>query len=157
MRKTLKFLHTMGSIGYCGALAGLLVLHTALPDPSDLERFATLRITMGRIAEWLLLPSIGVVTISGLLAMGATTAYLNAGWVWAKLASGILILEGTLVYVQAPMERAARQAQAALAGEIPWAELNAPLGSEWGSFWVLMTVGVVNVALGVWRPRFERR
>ena len=155
-RKSIKFLHTMGSIGYLGAILALAVLHGLLPAPSELQEFATLRIAMGAIAEWILLPSIGIVLVSGLFAIAATPAYQSAGWVGVKLATGILVFEGTLVYVQAPMERAALQARAALEGEVSVAELAAPLPAEWGSFWVLGAVAVLNVVLGVWRPRFRK-
>lgn len=157
IRKTLKFLHTLGAIGFTGAIGALIVLHALLPDPTELERFAALRGAMGAVARWLLLPSMGLVVVSGLLAMAASRAYQNAGWVWAKLLSGILVFEGTLVYLQAPMERAARRAEEALRGEFPVAELAATLGAEWGSFWILGGVAVANVVLGVWRPRFSRK
>lgn len=157
MRKTLKFLHTMAAIGFTGAIAALLVLHASLPDPAELERFATLRMAMGSVARWILLPSMGLVVVSGLLSIAATRAFHSAGWVWAKLASGILVFEGTLVYVQGPMERAARQARAALDGSVPAADLGATLQPEWYSFWIIGGVAVVNVLLGIWRPRFTRR
>ncbi len=155
-RKSLKFLHTMGSIGYLGAILALAVLHGLLPPPTELQEFASLRIAMGAIAEWILLPSIGIVLVSGLFAIAASRSYQSAGWVWVKLATGILVFEGTLVYVQAPMERAALQARAALEGQVSVAELAAPLSAEWGSFWVLGAVAVLNVVLGVWRPRFRK-
>lgn len=163
MRRTLKFLHTVASIGFCGGLAALLVLHAVLPEPDQLERFATLRMAMGAVARWIILPSMGLVVVSGLLAMAATPAFHNAGWVWAKLATGILVFEGSLIYVLGPMERATLQAQAALegaalGGEAPeGASLVASLGPEWGSFWVLLAVGILNVALAIWRPRFSRK
>lgn len=157
MRKFLKILHTLGSIGFCGALAALLVIHASLPSPEDLERFATLRITMGTVARWMLLPSMALVVVSGLFAIAANPAFHSAGWVWIKLLSGILVFEGTLVSVQGPMERGARDARAGLAGELDAATLAAPLGAEWGSLWVVLMVGIANVVLGVWRPRWRRR
>ena len=157
MRKTMKFLHTLGAIGYAGAAAGLLVLHAQLPAPEDLERFATLRMAMGAVAELILLPSIALVLVRGLLAMAFNPAFHNAGWAWLKLIFGVLVFESTLVYVQAPMERAALQAEDALAGNVPMAELTAPLGPEWGSLWVVLLLAVFNVVLGVWRPRGGRR
>lgn len=157
MRKFLKFLHTMGTVGFAGALIALIILHASLPEPAELERFATLRIAMGNVAKWLLLPSMGLVLCSGLLSIGITPAFQNAGWAWAKLATGALVFEGTLAYVQGPMERAARQAQEALGGAFPEAGLGATLGPEWGSFWVMLGVAVLNVVLGIWRPRFSGR
>lgn len=162
MRRTLKFLHSVGSIGFCGGLLGLLVLHAMLPDPDQLERFATLRGAMGAVSKWIVFPSMGLVVVSGLLAMAATPAFHNAGWVWAKLATGILVFEGSLIYILGPMERAAVQARTALEGVTAGsvapdgAELSAALGAEWGSFWVLFAVGILNVALAIWRPRFSR-
>ena len=152
MRKALKFLHTLGAIGYAGAAAALLVLHAQLPAPAELESFAALRIAMGAIAERILLPSIALVLVSGLLAMAFNRAYHNAGWAWLKLIFGILVFESTLVYVQAPMQRAALKARAALDGELAVSELGASLGPEWGSLWVILAIGVFNVVLGVWRP-----
>jgi hypothetical protein len=154
MRKLLKFLHTMAAIGFTGGLASLLVLHASLPDPVELEPFAALRMAQGAVAQWILFPSMGLVLVSGLLAMAVTPSFQDRAWVWAKLATGILVFEGTLAYVQAPMERAAGRARMALSVEIPVTELGATLRPEWSSFWVMLCVGVANVVLGVWRPRF---
>ena len=115
MRKTLKFLHTLATIGFVGALTALIVLHLSLPEPTELQRFAAVRIAMGAMAEWILLPSMGLVLVSGLLSMAVTPAFQEAP------------------------------------------ELGATLGPEWGSFWVLLLVGVANVVLGIWRPRFKRQ
>ena len=156
MRKTLKFLHTLAAIGFTGGLASLLVLHASLPDPAELQPFAALRMAQGAIAQWILFPSMGLVLISGLLAMAVTPSFQDRAWVWAKVATGILVFEGTLAYVQAPMERAATRARLALSGEFPVTELGATLRPEWGSFWVMLGVGLANVVLGVWRPRFFR-
>lgn len=155
--KTLKFLHIVGTVGFCAALLALLVLHASLPDPSQLQQFASIRIAMGNVAKWLLLPSTGLVVVSGLIAMALNDVYKNAGWVWVKLATGVLILEGTLVYVQAPMERAANDARSALEGEFDLSSLGSVLGAEWSSIWVILAVAVVNIVLGVYRPRILRQ
>jgi hypothetical protein len=156
MRKTLKFLHTLGAIGYTGAAATLLVLHAQLPAPENLDSFAALRLAMGAIAERILLPSIALVLVSGLFAMAFNRAFHNAGWAWLKLLFGVLVFESTLVYVQAPMQRAALNARAALDGELAVSELGASLGPEWGSLWVILAIGLFNVVLGVWRPKGRR-
>ena len=152
----MKFLHTMAAIGFTGGLGSLLVLQASLPDPSELEAFAALRMAQDAVAQWILFPSMGLVLISGLLAMAITPSFQDRAWVWAKLATGILVFEGTLAYIQAPMDRGATRARMALRGEFPVADLGATLGPEWTSFWVMMGVGVVNVILEVWRPRFFR-
>lgn len=155
--KTLKFLHIISSTGFCAALLSLLILHASLPEAAEVEKFAMLRITMGNVAKWLLLPSAALVLVSGLLSMALSDAFKSAGWVWAKLATGVLVLEGTLVSVQAPMERAARNAQSALEGEFDLNNLDATLVTEWYSFWVILGIAIVNIILGVYRPRFSRR
>jgi uncharacterized membrane protein len=156
-QKTLKLAHIVGTIGFCAALLALLLLHASLPDPAQLEQFASIRLAMGNVAKWLLLPSTGLVVVSGLIAMAVNDVYKNAGWVWVKLATGVLILEGTLVYVQAPMERAANNAQSALEGDFDLSSLGTVLNSEWNSIWVILAVAVVNVVLGVFRPRIIRQ
>lgn len=88
--------------------------------------------------------------------MAAVPAYHGAGWVWAKLATGVLMFEGTLLGVQGPMEREALTASRVLAGELPASNLAMSISAEIGSLWVLGAVAVVNVALGVWRPRKKR-
>lgn len=152
-RKFVKFLHTVASMGFGGALASLIVLHLLLPEPTELQRFAALRIAQGTVAQWILLPSMAGILLSGVLSMAITPAFHDAGWAWAKLGTGIIVFEGTLAFVQAPMERAAERAREALAGEVPAADLAASLPNEWGPFWVILGVAILNVVLGVWRPR----
>lgn len=158
MRKTSKFLHEMASFGYLGAVSAFLVIHSVLPDPTvDLEGFVALRVAMGAIAKWILFPSLMAVLVSGLLSMIVVPSYQTAGWALAKLALGVVVFEGTLVAVQAPMRRAAERATAALAGEFPVEELGATLSNEWTSFWLIGGLALVNVVLAVWRPRFRSR
>jgi len=108
---------------------------------------------MDRIARWILLPSLGLTLVSGLLAMAAVPAYHGAGWVWAKLATGVLTFEGSLMAIQGPVqslaEEAAMSATASAAYVIPPDQMDA----LHGSLVTLMAVAVVNIALGIWRPR----
>lgn len=157
MRRFLKFVHTMGGIGLLGSMAALLVMLNTLPAvDGELAAYAHMRLTMDALARWVLLPSLGVTIVAGLLSMAAVPAYHGAGWVWAKLATGVLMFEGTLLGIQGPMEREASTAMAVLAGETSAASLALSIGAEIGSLWVLGAVAVVNVALGVWRPRRKR-
>ncbi|MGB5202462.1 MAG: hypothetical protein WBN68_19320 [Sedimenticolaceae bacterium] len=156
MRPLLKFLHTMGAIGMIGAMASLLILLTFTPEPSSLNEYARIRMAMGGIAEWLLLPSLGLALFSGLWSMGYTASFHNAGWVWAKLALGVVMFEGTLLAVQGPAQREAELSARALAGELDPAELGGAMAAEWGSLWVVLGVATANVVLGVWRPKFSR-
>lgn len=157
MKKTFKFLHTLGSVGMLGALAGMLVMHSLFPAPGDAVELATLRLANARLAEWLLLPSLGLVLVSGLLAMAVGPGFHNAGWAWLKLALGVVMFEGTLLAVQGPAERSAELAHQVLAGELPAAALAQTLASEWYSLWIITGLALLNILLGIWRPRLSRR
>ena len=156
MRCLLKFLHTMGSAGLLGAMASLVVLLSLSPAPSALAGYAATRGAMGAVATWIFLPALAVTLMSGLLAMALNRAFLNAGWAWVKLATGVLMFEGGLVYVQGPMKQEAEQSARALAGLVDPAGLAVSLTGERGTLWVLLAVATANVALGIWRPRILR-
>ena len=140
-----------------GAMACLIVLLRFTPAPSSLSEYARMRGAMGGIANWIFFPSLGLTLISGLLAIGVTRAYHNAGWAWVKLASGILIFEWGFVAIQGPMQQEAELSAHALAHEVDPAALAASLGAEWNSLWVMIAVAMANVILGIWRPRLTRR
>ncbi|WCS23849.1 hypothetical protein LOK46_22240 [Methylobacterium sp. NMS14P] len=156
MRRLLKFLHTMGSAGLLGAMASLVVMLGLSPAPSALAGYAATRGAMGAVATWIFLPALAVTLMSGLLAMALNRAFLNAGWAWLKLATGVLMFEGGLVYVQGPMKQEAEQSARALAGLVDPAVLAVSLTGERGTLWVLLAVATANVALGIWRPRILR-
>lgn len=157
MRRLVKFLHTMGAIGLMGAMAALLILVVLMPEPAALEAYVTHRAIMGKIAEWLLLPSLGVVLLSGLWSMAITRAFLHAGWVWVKLATGILVFKGVMISIQGPAEQEAILSARALAGTFDPAQLGQRISEEWAVLWVMMLVAVANVVLGVWRPRMSKK
>lgn len=171
-RYILKFLHTLGAIGLLGAMAALLVMLSDLSLPSEsLDVYVAQRVTMAHIAEWLLLPSLGVTLVAGLFSMAFVKGFHNAGWAWLKLATGVVMFEGTLLGIQGPMEAEAERALAvALSADTVSAstgsaavvvesstQLAANLSAEWNSILVLGFVALVNVAVGIWRPRFQRR
>ena len=79
-------------------------------SPAELEAYALLRGAIATISGSLLFPSLGLVLISGLLAMAATRAYRDVGWVWLKLLLGVSVFEGTLVAIHGPAVRAAEMA-----------------------------------------------
>ena len=156
MRRLLKFLHTMGAVGLMGAAACLLVLLSLAPLPASLSAYAMMRGAMGAIASWIFMPSLAVTLIAGLLAIAVNRGFHNAGWAWAKLASGILIFEAGLVNVQGPIQQEAERSAGALAGQIDPATLAGSLAAEQTTLWVLLAVATANVVLGIWRPQFTR-
>jgi hypothetical protein len=104
---------------------------------------------MAQIAGLVFLPALALTLLSGLLAIAATPAFHDAAWVWIKLATGISVFEGGLVYIQGPIQAAAK------AGAAP-ADLAHTLTAESHTLVVLLLVALVNVALGVWRPRMPQ-
>ena len=155
MRRLLKFLHTMGAIGFMGSLAALLVLARLAPPPASLAGYALIRSAMAAIAEWVVFPSFALTLIPGLLAIAATPAFHNAGWAWIKAATGILIFAGGL-HALAPIQDEARLSAEALAGRLDPAALAGATAGEQATLWVLLVVSTANVVLGVWRPRIIR-
>ena len=148
----------MGAIGLMGAMACLLVLLSLAPSPlTALTDYATLRGAMGAVATWIFLPSLGLVLVAGLLAIGLNRGYHDAGWAWVKLATGILIFESGFQGVQGPMQEEAERSAAALAGQVDPATLAGSLASERNTLWVLVAVATFNVVFGIWRPRLTRR
>ncbi len=156
MRRLLKFLHTIGAIGMMGGMACLLVLITLAPPPTSLAGYAMTYGAMAEIATWIFYPSLALTLIAGLLAIAANPAFHNAGWVGAKLATGILLFEGGLVYIQGPIKEEAERSASALAGQLNPAEITGSYGAERSSLWLLLVVATANVVLGVWRPRLVR-
>ena len=156
MRRSLKFLHTIGAIGLMGAMAPLLVLISFAPPPTSLAGYTVVRGAMGAIATWIFLPSLTLTLVAGLLAIAFNHGYQNAGWAWVKLATGIVIFEGGLRIQGSLQEEAGRSAKA-LAGEIDPMTLAGSLGAERNTLWVLLVVATANVALGIWRPRLTRQ
>ena len=157
VRRSLKFLHTMGAIGLIGAMAALLVLLGVAPPPSALAEYALMRGAMAAIASWIFLPSLGLVLVAGLLAIGLNRGFHEAGWAWVKLATGVLIFEGGFAGVQGPMQEEAERSAGALAGQVDPATLAQSLGAERQMLWLLLAVATANVVLGIWRPRLTRR
>ena len=152
----LKFLHTLGAIGFMGSIGCLLVLLRmagAAPSPGQ---YALIFDGMGQIARWVLYPSMVATLIAGLLAIAANRAFHNAGWAWVKLATGILVFEGSLISIISPIQAQAERAAAALAGQIDGEVFADFEGSERTALWILLAVGLANVGLGIWRPRLTR-
>jgi hypothetical protein len=147
----------MGAIGLMGAMASLVVLLSMAPPTIALAEYASVRGAMGAIATWIFMPSLGLTLIAGLLAIAFTDAYHNAGWVWVKAVSGILIFESGFVGILGPMQREAEQSANALAGQADPATLAQSLTAERNTLWILLAVATANIILGIWRPRLSKR
>lgn len=152
-RVGLKVMHEVGSIGFGGALLACLLIHQ-MADRASVAEFLAARQVFAAIAQHVLIPSMGVVVVSGLVAMAATQAYANAGWVWIKALLGLSVFEATLLVVGS----SARQAELAAAVQTANTDvIDALLRSERITLWLLVVICVVNVVLAVWRPRSKDR
>ncbi len=146
----------MGAVGLMGAMACLLVLLSLTPPRESLAGYALMRGAMGAVATWIFLPSLALTLVAGLLAVALHRGFLEAGWAWVKLATGVLVFEGGFVGIQGPMQEEARRSAAALAGQIDPATLTGALAAERNTLWVLLAIAILNVVLGIWRPRILR-
>jgi hypothetical protein len=131
-----------------GAMASLLVVMLFARMSTPGTGSAAVMSAMGQIATWIFQPSLALTLITGLAAIGVTPGYHDAGWAWAKAATGILIFEGGFLYVLGPIQTAAKAGAGFLSARV--------LESERNTLWLLLAVCVANVVLGVWRPRFSR-
>lgn len=157
MRQFMKLLHTLGAIGLAGGLGTFMIVLAAGPEMSEIEAYSALRATLDRLASWVIVPSMGLVMTSGLMAMAVHYPFSEAPWVWIKALSGLPIFEATLNGVAATAEDAAIAAAMAAAGEISLAELAATVEDKWVAWWVLLGLNLANVVLAVFRPRFGRK
>jgi hypothetical protein len=153
--RLLKLLHELGAIGVLGSFACCLVLVATAPPSRSLAAYAAVRQSIAAISHWLLVPSLALVVVSGLLAIAANKAYVNAGWAWFKAALGLGMFEGTLLTVAGSARRAAELSALAAAGKPDPAEIAQVLHAEWGGLWVLLALSIANIVLAVWRPRFK--
>ena len=155
-KKSLKVLHEIGSVGVLGSLASCIVLAITAPRHSFAE-YAAVRHGIAAITQWLLVPSLAIVLITGLLSIAATEAYINAGWPWLKAITGISMFEGSLLTVSGSSRQAAELSAMAAAGQGDPALLEQALRTEWGGLWIITVVSIANIVIAVWRPRLGRR
>ncbi len=153
VRYLLKFLHTFGAIGMMGAIAALLVLLRFDAAPRSAGAYSVICAAMADIANLVLYPSMVATLIAGLLAIAFNRAFHNAGWAWVKLASGILVFEGSLISIIGPIQQEAILAADALSGPLDLPAIVAYAVSLEKSLWVMLAVSTANVVLGIWRPR----
>lgn len=147
LRLGTKALHEVASIGYGGGLAACLLMNQVANRASPAE-FAAARHTFSTIAQYLLFPSMAIVVMSGLIALMATRAYMDASWAWLKALLGLSVFEATLMIVGSSRKQADVMAAAA-----DPTLLEALLRSERNTILLLIVLTAANVVLAVWRPR----
>ena len=147
LRLGAKAVHDIAAIGFGGGIAACLVINSVANRASASE-FASARQAFAAIAQYVLIPSMAVVVVSGLIAMAATRGYQDAGWAWVKAILGLSVFLATVRVVGSD----SKQADLAAAATDPTL-LDAMLRSERNMLWLLIALCVVNVVLAVWRPR----
>ncbi len=155
MRRLVKFLHTLAAAALTGAVGALAVVAILAPASIGTAGYVATMSDMAKIAAWIVGPSMVLTVVTGLLAIAATPAFQDAGWVWAKAATGVLILEGGL-HVLGPIQDEAARSAAALAASPDPTGAARLMTAEVNTLWVLLAVSVANIALGIWRPRFPK-
>jgi len=155
MRRLLKFLHSVAGAGLMGGVAALAVVLMLTPASVGDAGYASLMIGMSKLGAWVIGPSVVLTVITGLLSMLVHPPFQDAGWVWIKAATGILVLLAGL-HIIGPLQEAATRAERGLAIAADAAHTARAFDAEIGTAWVLLGVSVVNIALGVWRPRFQQ-
>ncbi len=147
LRLGAKAVHDIAAIGFGGGLAACLVINMTANRASSSE-FASARQLFAEISQYLLIPSMAVVVVSGLIAMMATRGYQDAGWAWVKAVLGISVFVATVRVVGS----GSKPAELAAAATDPGL-LEAMIRSERNMLWLLILLCVVNVVLAVWRPK----
>lgn len=161
LRKLLKFLHEVGSVGVMGAVAAHLILIALCKRHTDLAQVIALRRGIDALVEWLLFPSVLLVVFSGLIPTILFKHLRNALWVWAKVGLGIPLIEVCLGPVRSSAHEVTALLTATIAGKptTPAAAAEAAeslaeaLYREKAGLWMVVVISVVNIALAVWRPR----
>lgn len=155
MRRTLKFFHTLASCGLIGGLTayGLVLLYA---QQGSAQSYAAMRQTISLLSSYMLLPSLGIALISGLLAMMVHRPFQEMRWVWAKAILGMSLFEATLAIVQAKASSAVEEASRIAAGTGDPAALASLIAHEWMTLGAILALSLVQIILGIWRPRLGR-
>jgi len=151
-RKISKILHSIAACGIIGGIGCYMVLLT-ISVPETAGTYADLRQSISVISNYIILPSMALVIGTGLLSMIVHQPFTEKGWVWIKAMTGILLFEGTLTIVGARASYAAQKSAEIAAGIVPADTLDSLIAREWGTLVIVMGIALLNIVLGVWRPR----
>ena len=154
--KLLKVSHLLGAAGVLGSFA-ICILLVFKTRGDTAFNYAVDRRAIAGICQCIMVPALAVTLVSGLLAIIATPGYKSAGWAWVKALLGIGLFEGTLLTVASSARDAAELSISVLWARPTPDEIQAVVRTEWGGLWVLLTLALANVVLGVWRPRIGPR
>ncbi len=130
----------------------LVVLLSPAAKPATSAGDVELLQAMASIARYVFMPSLAITLISGLISIGVTPGFHDAGWVWIKAATGLSLFEGGLQTVMGPIQSAAKAAT----GAASTTALAGIARAERNSLYVLLALAFANIVLGVWRPKMPQ-
>ena len=156
MQKALKFLHTLASCGFIGGLLAYMIVLLKAPQDTA-STYANVRLTISHLSNYILIPSLAVVLVSGLLSMAVHKPFQEKRWVWIKALLGLSLFEATLAIVQSKVDYAAKISVKIAEGNAKADALSVSLSTEWYSLSALMVLSIANIVLGVWRPSLRKR
>jgi hypothetical protein len=131
-----------------GGLAACVVMLAKGPAPSA-AGYSVLRHSIDALYYWLMVPSMVVCVLSGFASMLVHKPYWNALWAWLKGASTMIVLALTI----RSQEQALSVSTPAVFGRP--LELAEVLSRERSWLWTLLVIALLNVVVGIWRPRFR--
>lgn len=156
MQKTLKFLHTLASCGFIGGLLGYMIILVKAPQDTA-STYADVRLTISHLCNYILIPSLALVLVTGLLSMAVHRPFQEKRWVWIKALLGLSLFEATLAIVQSKADYAAKISLKIVQGAAKAEALSVALSTEWYSLGALMALSIANIVLGVWRPSLKKK
>jgi hypothetical protein len=145
----IKLLHELGSVGLMGGVAAVVVFRWKGPGV-DRPGYFELCHAIDALYTWVIIPSMLLCVASGVASMIVHTPYWNALWAWAKAGSGIVAMN----FGFRMQGYAAKVSSAEFLADR--AELADAFRTEWSGLWVLLVVSLLNIVVGIWRPKLRR-
>lgn len=133
----------------------MVILRTAPQDTAS--TYADVRLTISHLCNYILIPSLAVILVTGLLSMAAHRPFQEKRWVWIKALLGLSLFESTLAIVQSKANYAAKISLQIAQGAAKSDALNEALSAEWYSLGAIMALSIANIILGVWRPKLKKQ
>lgn len=151
MRRLLKFCHHLSSCGMAAGLIGYAFLLLKAPQETSTQ-VAELRMMISQLANYVLVPSLGLALVSGLLAIVVHRPFQEHRWVWVKALIGLTLFESTLAVVQSKANDGALIAAQLADGKGTREDLQTIIASEWTALYAITALVIASIALGTWRP-----
>lgn len=152
MRHALRWLHLIAVAGFMGAVAASLLI-AARADSMSPTAFAAARQLIESVGNYLALPSLTVLVVSGMLLVAVRPIWMEARWVWTKALIGALIGALFLVWLQPALHQAAVLSGSTLALAPSFEALQASVQIGWTYSALVLVLSLVASVIAVWRPR----